>query len=123
MSKSSPIACILVLLMTRVPSLSAQNVYASITGTVTDESGAVIPGATISVVNTDTGLSRVVPADERGDYLLAQLPVGKYTLTAELKGFRKEQRAGIVLQVNQRAREDFRQSPGRRQRMSWATPP
>jgi hypothetical protein len=112
MSKGIPIACVLLLVSLSSPVLYAQNVFASITGTISDESGAVVPRAKVSVVNTDTGLSREVTVDERGDYLLAQLPEGKYTLSAEIQGFRKEQRAGIVLQVNQRAREDIRLKVG-----------
>ncbi|NOT61281.1 MAG: carboxypeptidase regulatory-like domain-containing protein, partial [Acidobacteria bacterium] len=88
--------------------VKAQNIYASLTGTVTDQSGAVVPGATLTATNTDTGFKRSVTANERGDFLLVQLPIGNYTLTAEMTSFRTESRSGIVLQVDQRARSDFK---------------
>jgi hypothetical protein len=93
-------------------SAHAQNIYASLTGTVTDQSGAVMPGATITALNVDTGFKRSAVSDARGDYLLLQLPIGNYTITAEGQGFRTEARAGIVLQVDQRARADFKLQVG-----------
>src|SRR2546425_3087136 len=86
----------------------SQNIYASLTGVVADETGAVIPGVTITVTNAGTGLARTVITDERGNYLATLLPIGAYTISAELVGFRKEVRSGLVLQVDQAARVDFR---------------
>lgn len=85
-----------------------QNIYASLTGVVMDESGAVIPGVNITITNAGTGLTRTIVTDERGNYLVPLLPIGNYTISAELTGFRKELRTGIILQVDQTAREDFR---------------
>src|SRR5436190_22870454 len=73
---------------------------AQISGTVKDESGAVLPGVTVTVTQTDTGFMRTVVAGEGGTYTLSNLPTGPYKLEASLQGFRTYARTGIVLQVN-----------------------
>src|SRR6188508_2166651 len=72
---------------------------AQLSGTVRDESGAVLPGVTITVTQTDTGLVRTVVSDETGGYLLTNLPTGPYRLEVALQGFRTYVQTGIVLQV------------------------
>ena len=71
----------------------------SIAGVVTDDSGAVIPGVTVTATQTDTGLARTVVTDENGTYVLPNLPTGPYRLEAMLQGFRTYVQTGIVLQV------------------------
>src|SRR3989442_12530250 len=61
----------------------------SIEGTVTDKSGAVVPGVSITVKNKATGFERVVVSDDSGYYRVPGLQPGNYTLTAELSGFSK----------------------------------
>ena len=73
----------------------------SLTGTVADPSGAVIPGATISIVNTQTGAARDVVSDTQGRYTMQQLTPGTYTLTAKASGFADVVMAGVELLVNQ----------------------
>ena len=73
---------------------------AQISGTVKDQSGAVLPGVEVSVIQTATGLKRSVPTDETGSYVLTNLPIGPYRLEAALPGFRTYVQTGIVLQVN-----------------------
>src|SRR6266850_2241573 len=73
---------------------------AQITGTVTDPSGAVLPGAEVAATQTDTGISRNAISNETGTYVLPNLPVGPYRLEVSLPGFRSYVRTGIVLQVN-----------------------
>ena len=73
---------------------------AQINGTVKDQSGAVLPGVEVSVTQTDTGLKRSTPTDEKGSYALTNLPIGPYRLEAALPGFRTYVQTGIVLQVN-----------------------
>ncbi len=85
----------------------AQVTTADLVGTVKDSSGAVITGAQITAANEATGVNRTVKTDESGNYIIIQLPPGRYVLTAELPGFRKLERTGIELQVNQRARVDL----------------
>src|SRR5437762_8343778 len=72
---------------------------AQISGTVTDQSGAVLPGVEVTATETQTGLTRSVVSNETGSYVLPSLPVGPYRLEAGLPGFRKFAQTGIVLQV------------------------
>jgi hypothetical protein len=80
-------------------SASAQLSTADLTGRVTDSSGAVLPGVTVTVTQTDTGLVRTTVSDETGTYLLTNLPTGPYRLEVSLSGFRTYVQTGIVLQV------------------------
>ena len=73
---------------------------AQISGTVRDQSGAVLPGAEITVTQTDTGVRRNTISNETGSYVLSNLPLGPYRLEAALPGFRTFVQTGIVLQVN-----------------------
>src|SRR5688572_12407666 len=77
----------------------AQLSTAQLSGRVTDESGAVLPGVSITATQTDTGLVRTVTTDENGTYVLPNLPTGPYRLEAMLQGFRTYSQTGIVLQV------------------------
>ncbi|MBI3050772.1 MAG: TonB-dependent receptor [Acidobacteria bacterium] len=77
----------------------AQLSTAQLSGRVTDQSGAVLPGVTVTVTQTDTGLIRSVVTDENGTYVLPNLPTGPYRLEAALPGFRTYAQTGIVLQV------------------------
>src|SRR5216117_1556902 len=72
---------------------------AQISGTVADQSGAVLPGAEITVTQTETGATRNTVSNETGAYVLSNLPIGPYRLDASLPGFRSYSRTGIVLQV------------------------
>ncbi len=84
----------------------AQN-RGTITGRVTDESGAVVPGVSIKVGNVNTGVARDTLTNETGVYSVELLPVGEYRVEAELTGFKKEVRSGLNLTVDQVARIDF----------------
>src|SRR5687767_14025140 len=72
---------------------------AQLSGTVRDESSAVLPGVTVTATQTDTGLVSTVVTDEMGAYLLTNLPTGPYRLEVALQGFRAYVQRGIVLQV------------------------
>src|SRR3989304_1815883 len=69
---------------------------AQITGSVRDQSGAVLPGVEVTVIQTDAAVRRSVPTDETGSYVLTTLPVGPYRLEAALPGFRTYVQTGIV---------------------------
>ena len=84
----------------------AQNIRGTILGTVRDESGAVVRGAKVTVDQVSTGLTRTETTNEVGEYLFAQLPVGEYTLSVEQSGFKKTERTGILLQVDDKLRQD-----------------
>src|SRR5215813_7114462 len=73
---------------------------AQISGTVSDQSGAVLPGAEITATQTETGIVRMTVSNETGSYVLPNLPLGSYRLEVSLPGFRKFARTGIVLEVN-----------------------
>ena len=89
------------LLCCSAPRAGAQNVYAAIHGTVTDSSGAVISRATITVLNTSTGIAQNATADEKGYYIFTQLQVGgPYTVTVSAPGFEKFVSSGLNLNVN-----------------------
>jgi hypothetical protein len=84
-------------------SSSHAQTVASISGTVTDASGAALAGATITVRSVETGTQRVVVSDDSGRYDIEGLIVGQYQVGAETTGFRPETRTGITLVVGQRA--------------------
>jgi hypothetical protein len=81
----------------------AQSSTASISGTVLDEKQSVIPNATVTVRNTDTGFSRNVQTDGDGRFNFVNLPVGAYEVTVEAANFSKYVQTGIRLVVNQNA--------------------
>ena len=80
---------------------------ATILGTVKDESGAVLPGASIMVKSVETGAVRTVISDEAGRYRVPQLAVGSYDVQAELPGFQTSVRSGIILTLGREALVDF----------------
>jgi hypothetical protein len=73
---------------------------AQITGTVKDQTGAVLPGVEVTATQTDTGIARTAVTNETGSYVLSNLAIGPYKLEATLPGFRTYVQTGIVLQVN-----------------------
>src|SRR5690242_18325389 len=88
--------------------LRGQAVSGTILGSVQDASGAAVPGASVTIVNSDTGLSRVAVTDSDGEYAVPSLPPGVYTAFAEMKGFKKVSISGIRLNVDQKARIDLK---------------
>ena len=85
----------------------AQTATGQINGTLGDASGAVVPGANVTVINQETGLTRESSTNESGDYTFPFLPVGLYTVQANLEGFQQARRTDIRLNVNQTLRVDF----------------
>ncbi|MBI1791752.1 MAG: TonB-dependent receptor [Acidobacteria bacterium] len=85
----------------------AQGFRATVVGRVTDKSGASVPGAKVTIVNTGTNETRTVDTSETGDYTIAQLDPGQYMLTAESRAFKKEVIREITLETNQQARLDI----------------
>ncbi|HWR15350.1 MAG TPA: carboxypeptidase regulatory-like domain-containing protein [Terriglobales bacterium] len=90
----------------------AQNTTTTVVGTVTDNTGAAVAGATVTITNTDTNLVRNVKTDADGSYRVEFLPVGNYQLEATSSGFKTYQQQGIVLTVNQIARIDVKLAVG-----------
>jgi hypothetical protein len=85
---------------------------ASITGTVTDTSGAVVPGVNLTVANPDKGFTRETKTNSAGDYTVSPVPIGNYTVTAEATGFQRLVRTGITLSVGQNLRLDLQLTVG-----------
>jgi hypothetical protein len=103
------LAAILILLA--VPAL-AQRTSATVRGTVTDSSASVIPGATVTLQNESTGFTRDAVTNEAGFYSFAELPIGTYTLSVELSGFKTATRTNIVLNVADDRAVDIVMEPG-----------
>ena len=98
---------LVLLIITGIGSSNAQLASATINGTVRDQSGAVIPDATIDVRNQDTGLVRTTTTNASGTYGLSQIPPGIYTIEASLKGFSSSRRENVTLSVSQSSAFDF----------------
>lgn len=93
--------------------LLAQGAGGSIVGTVSDESGAVLPGASVTARNTETGATRELITDAEGRFRATNLPSGPYAITAKLEGFGPVERSGIQLTVGREAVVDFALKVGR----------
>ena len=87
--------------------LCATGPTGTITGTVTDPSGAIVPKAAITVRNLGTNATREARTDEDGDYTVALLPVGTYHVSVEKAGFRRSFYNDVILDVDQTVRVDF----------------
>lgn len=96
------LACICLPLVLLFPRLNAQT-SSSLAGTVTDPSGAVIHGASVTVRNVSTGMDRVTESDHTGRYQMLALPVGDYEIMVTKSGFAQATRTGIHLVVGQDA--------------------
>ncbi len=104
MNKSIPKLVFLVLLfITAATDAFGQSTTGSISGAVVDQQQAVVPNATVTARNTDTGFSRTLQTDGEGRYNFVNLPVGSYEVTVEAANFSKYVQTGITLLVNQNA--------------------
>src|SRR5215467_5660135 len=106
MSSSSFLPSLLIVLCLCAP-FSAAQVSADLSGVVTDQSGAVVTGAKVTVKNLDTGLSRTSSTDQSGRYGFFALPVGLYEIRVTKDGFAEGVRSGIRLAVGQEASADL----------------
>ena len=85
------------------PFSKAQTTTAAFLGSITDSSGAVLPGAQVTASNVETGLKRITVSNEEGRFLLSELPPGSYELTVSLPSFETLVRKGLTLTVGQQA--------------------
>lgn len=97
---------VLVLCIVRAE-LFAQTTTGTVLGTASDQSGAVLPGAEITLLNLGTNQGRTALTNERGEYSIPMVPIGSYKLTAVMPGFKTEERQRFEVQVDQRVRIDF----------------
>jgi hypothetical protein len=96
-----------VLALPTLLSAQARLTGADVQGVVRDASGGVLPGATVTVSNVETGLVRTAVTDAEGRYLAPALPPGSYKLAATIEGFTPQMREGVVLVLGQLAQIDF----------------
>src|SRR5579871_3685873 len=85
---------------------------ATIVGTVTDPSGAAVPNVSITVTNTDTGITRTLTTSGDGQFVVPDLGIGHYSVKATASGFKVAEQSNIVLAVNDRTRVDFKLQVG-----------
>src|SRR6266850_5121147 len=94
-----------------LPAFSQGN-FGRILGTVTDQSGGVISGATVTVLDKDRGVSRTLTTDAAGEYSAPTLIPGNYTVRVEASGFQTLNRENVVLEVGKEVRVDLTPRPG-----------
>jgi hypothetical protein len=90
------------------PPASAQAVTGTILGTVSDSSGGIVPGATVTLTHTRTGLGRTAISDAKGEYTAPQIPTGDYSVSAEMSGFKKITLTNVHVGVDQKVRIDLK---------------
>ena len=103
------VICILALVLyTTGPVSGQQGASAGVYGSVYDAQGAVVPGASVRLLQVATHQTRTVATDQAGEYRFALLPVGEYRLMVEQPGFKKYEQTGLLLQVNGNVKVDVR---------------
>jgi hypothetical protein len=110
--KTSIVAIAMMVLGLADGDLSAQVLYGSIAGTLTDATGAVIPKAVVTAKNTSTGLSRQATSDDTGYYSIPNLQEGTYDLSVSASGFGPYTQTGVVVPVNVVTRIDINLNVG-----------
>ncbi|MGA3177154.1 MAG: TonB-dependent receptor [Candidatus Acidiferrum sp.] len=98
--------CLIALLVFVAGSATAQTFRGIILGTVTDSSGATVPGATVTIKNVDTGLTRTLTTSDDGSYSAPELPIGNYSVTVEKQGFKTGLITGVKVEVSTERRAD-----------------
>src|SRR4051794_41986758 len=88
-----PLACAFLLAM--AAAAGAQTFRGGIQGTVLDQTGAALPGVTVTVTSTGTGLTRMVQTDVNGNYIFSELPIGLYNVEATLQGYGNQLRKAV----------------------------
>src|SRR5215467_11275724 len=90
-SGAMAVCCCLLLAALHIPT-NAQTIVGRISGTVTDQQGAVIPGAAVTITNEATDVKRTLTTDENGFYVATNLPIGNYGVMVEHQGFKMGQK-------------------------------
>jgi hypothetical protein len=98
------VAAIVLALASAVPLAAQVGTQGSILGTVMDSSGAVLPGATVTVTGLDTGLVQTATSDQAGNFEIPALPIGPYSVAVSLQGFKTWQVDRAVLTIGERKR-------------------
>ena len=93
------VLCLLLIAFFLLPSALGQSASATLSGTVEDQKGAVVPGVAVSAVNVGTALKRTTTTNEEGTFVIPLLPPGTYTIRAEAQGFAPAETRDVVLNV------------------------
>jgi hypothetical protein len=109
--KMTGLALLFALMLATITGM-AQVQNGSITGTVTDPSGAVLPHAQVAALSTTTGTQYGATTTSSGDYTFPSLPIGRYTISVRLHGFKTEVRSHVAVEVGQREAVNFRMQLG-----------
>jgi hypothetical protein len=112
MAKMKLLLCTSLLLLVLPAAAYSQTTFASITGTVTDPQGAVVPGATVSATNVLTNITTTAKSNEAGNYTIAQLKEGTYTVKCEITGFKSFVVEGVALVARDVRRVDIKLEVG-----------
>ena len=104
------VAVLYIFLILSLPSVAQDT--ATIVGTVLDSTGAVIPHVKITVANPDKGINRTTISDSVGAYPVAPLPIGTFSVTAELAGIQRLVQTGVTLDIGQTQRVDLTMQAG-----------
>jgi len=111
MSRRSLLCTLVILGLLTSTALLAQTVTGTLSGTVSDRSGAALPGVTVTATNTETGLQRIVTTTGNGFYNAPFLPVGPYDVQADLSGFGPVRRTNVRVDLNTTTVQDFALDP------------
>jgi Carboxypeptidase regulatory-like domain len=103
--------CLLLALTFATPALFAQSTTATLQGTVTDQTGAVVPNATVTATNQGTNVTRTAKTGSTGDYLIPALPVGAYQVEVQASGMGRQIAKGLTLEVGRTVMRNFALKP------------
>lgn len=118
-----PFAFVMAVAIGCAATVSAQSTTGRIAGGVSDSSGAVLPGVAVTATNTGTAFARTATTDSRGAFVLVDMPVGTYTIKAELEGFKTAVKSDYVLVADGRLAVDFALEVGALSEMVTVTSP
>jgi hypothetical protein len=90
----------------------SQGSFGRIFGTVTDQSGGTVAGATVTIIDTERGTTRTLTTDDAGAYNAPNLTAGNYTVRVEARGFKRIDRQGILIEIGHEVRIDLTVQPG-----------
>ena len=100
------------ILLASLASLWSQTTSTTILGTVEDSSGSVIGGAKVTLINTRTGVKADTLSTSSGDFTFPLIDIGEYTVSVEQRGFKTASRTGVIVQINEKVRVDFKLEVG-----------
>ena len=112
MTQTRYLFCVGLLLLALPAAAYSQTTFASVTGTVTDPQGALVPGATVTATNVQTNIATTTKSNEAGNYTIAQLKEGTYTVKCEITGFKSFVAEGVSLVARDVRRVDIKLEVG-----------